>query len=91
MEIADLMLLINFSFKIDLFFMYVLGVKHTNICCDGCRQQGIMGLRWQCSQCPNYNLCQTCYMNDKHDLNHVFFRYVTSSSEQRLAVLIYFP
>ena len=35
--------------------------KHSEIKCDGvCNQKSIVGLRFKCDVCPNYNLCQTC-------------------------------
>lgn len=39
---------------------------HDGIKCDGvCHQQNIVGLRFKCDTCPNYNLCETCAL-DKH-------------------------
>ncbi|CAF1308688.1 unnamed protein product, partial [Rotaria sordida] len=40
--------------------------KHDGIKCDGiCHQQTIIGLRFKCDICPNYNLCKICAI-DKH-------------------------
>ncbi|WAR14989.1 MIB2-like protein [Mya arenaria] len=49
-----------------------VGIKHQNIICDGCKGQGIQGMRWKCLKCHDYDLCTTCYMADKHDLAHSF-------------------
>lgn len=57
-----------------------IGVKHPNIICDGCSKTGIAGIRFRCADCPNYDLCATCYGNDVHELEHSFIRYQTSSS-----------
>ncbi|KAK0061423.1 E3 ubiquitin-protein ligase MIB2 [Biomphalaria pfeifferi] len=57
------------------------GVKHPNIICDTCRVQGILGMRWKCSKCRDFDLCMMCYMSDKHDLTHTFFRYDNSNSK----------
>jgi len=46
-----------------------------NISCESCKQQGILGTRWRCVQCPEMNLCDQCYMTDKHDVTHQFLRY----------------
>jgi len=53
-----------------------------NISCEACKQQGILGTRWRCVQCPELNLCDCCYMSDKHDVNHQFVRYSSSCSMQ---------
>lgn len=51
------------------------GVKHFNIICDGCKRHGIIGIRWKCLHCFDYDLCTQCYMGDVHDLTHTFRRY----------------
>ena len=57
-----------------------IGVKHPNIICDGCKCQGISGMRWQCKKCRDFDLCTQCFMDGKHDLTHLFLRYETNSS-----------
>uniref|UniRef100_UPI00358FD0BB E3 ubiquitin-protein ligase MIB2 isoform X2 n=1 Tax=Myxine glutinosa TaxID=7769 RepID=UPI00358FD0BB len=57
-----------------------IGIRHPNIICDGCKKLGVMGLRWQCSVCFEFDLCSQCYMENKHDLNHAFSRYDTAHS-----------
>ncbi|KAL6431933.1 hypothetical protein ACFW04_007392 [Cataglyphis niger] len=56
------------------------GVKHSNIICDGCKRHGIIGIRWKCSQCFDYDLCTQCYMADVHELTHTFQRFQTANS-----------
>ncbi|XP_015433480.1 PREDICTED: E3 ubiquitin-protein ligase MIB2 [Dufourea novaeangliae] len=56
------------------------GVKHANIICDGCKRHGIIGIRWKCAQCPDYDLCTQCYMADVHDLSHTFQRFQSANS-----------
>ncbi|CAL7942292.1 unnamed protein product [Xylocopa violacea] len=56
------------------------GVKHANIICDGCKRHGIIGIRWKCMQCCDYDLCTQCYMADVHDLSHCFERFQTANS-----------
>ena len=53
---------------------FFLGVRHVYVCCDGCNQDPIVGFRWRCFNCPNYDLCTMCYMTDIHDTNHRFER-----------------
>ncbi|MEQ2219558.1 hypothetical protein XENOCAPTIV_019937 [Xenoophorus captivus] len=38
---------------------------HPNITCDGC-EGPIMGTRFKCSVCPDYDLCSTCQSQGKH-------------------------
>ncbi|KAI6653165.1 hypothetical protein LOD99_3692 [Oopsacas minuta] len=38
--------------------------------CSGCRQTPIVGLRFKCSNCRNYNLCQNCFMVRRTTANH---------------------
>uniref|UniRef100_A0A673KJ17 RING-type E3 ubiquitin transferase n=1 Tax=Sinocyclocheilus rhinocerous TaxID=307959 RepID=A0A673KJ17_9TELE len=57
-----------------------IGVRHSNIICDSCKKHGIMGMRWKCKVCFDYDLCTQCYMNNKHDLTHAFERYETAHS-----------
>ncbi|XP_026669972.1 E3 ubiquitin-protein ligase MIB2 isoform X2 [Ceratina calcarata] len=56
------------------------GVKHPEIICDGCKKRGIIGIRWKCVQCCDYDLCTQCYMADVHDLTHCFERFQTANS-----------
>uniref|UniRef100_A0A8C5AR01 RING-type E3 ubiquitin transferase n=1 Tax=Gadus morhua TaxID=8049 RepID=A0A8C5AR01_GADMO len=58
-----------------------IGVRHSNIICDSCKKHGIMGMRWKCKVCFDYDLCTQCYMNNKHDLSHAFERYETAHSQ----------
>ncbi|XP_077508330.1 uncharacterized protein LOC144119635 [Amblyomma americanum] len=50
-------------------------VKFMGINCDGCDQRGIVGTRWKCAVCFDYDLCSACYRGDKHHLNHAFLRF----------------
>merc|ERR1711923_330582 len=36
--------------------------------CDGCGQQPIVGLRFKCIQCADYDLCSKCFLQ-KHDIH----------------------
>lgn len=33
---------------------------HTNVRCNGCSVKPIRGVRYKCSVCPSYNLCEAC-------------------------------
>ena len=45
--------------------------------CDGCRASPLVGTRWKCSQCYDFDLCFSCYMSNQHSESHKFVRYDT--------------
>eukprot|EP00057_Strongylocentrotus_purpuratus_P035273 XP_798393.2 PREDICTED: E3 ubiquitin-protein ligase MIB2-like [Strongylocentrotus purpuratus] len=51
---------------------------HPKVWCDGCDVDEIRGIRWRCTECYAIDLCTTCYMNNRHDLTHIFMRVLTS-------------
>ncbi|KAG2459186.1 E3 ubiquitin-protein ligase MIB2 isoform X1 [Polypterus senegalus] len=69
------------AFDLLLYDNAQIGVRHSNIICDSCKKHGIMGMRWKCKVCFDYDLCTQCYMNNKHDLSHTFERYETAHSQ----------
>ncbi|VDI31556.1 E3 ubiquitin-protein ligase mind-bomb [Mytilus galloprovincialis] len=54
---------------------------HQNTICFSCRESPIYGMKWTCTKC-NINLCTQCYMDDYHDVEHIFERTVTSESRR---------
>lgn len=45
-------------------------VVHRNIICDGCGTQPVVGVRWKCSVCNDYDLCDECESKGHHDARH---------------------
>jgi len=46
---------------------------HCNVQCDGCGTTPIVGTRFKCSVCPDYDLCETCKAKPNiHDPSHNF-------------------
>ena len=66
--------------SVHLLCVCVSGTRHVFVTCDICGHSGIIGIRWKCTQCHDYDLCQECYMSDKHDLTHAFIRFDTPTS-----------
>lgn len=43
---------------------------HDNVVCDGC-DGSVVGIRYKCSVCPDYDLCETCEVKGGiHDASH---------------------
>ncbi|KAJ3415901.1 hypothetical protein HDV05_003742 [Chytridiales sp. JEL 0842] len=49
---------------------------HRGVTCDGCGKKGIVGPRYKCADCPDYDLCVSCSKDAKeiHIPNHWFNR-----------------
>jgi len=39
---------------------------HARYICDGCSVAPIVGIRYKCSECPNFDFCETCEANLDH-------------------------
>ena len=42
------------------------GVVHKNIRCDNCSECPIVGVRYKCLECVNYDLCEKCIDHSDH-------------------------
>ena len=49
-------------------------IKHQNIKCNNCGMNNIIGVRYKCIHCENYNLCQNCELKDCHDIDHILIK-----------------
>lgn len=78
----------GYSGKYDLriFDSAQTGLKHMSVICDGCRQDPLIGIRYKCADCPNYDLCSTCFTNDVHDMQHDFLRFDQVSRQDGIPV-----
>ena len=49
-------------------------ITHKGISCSNCGMRDIVGIRYKCTTCPNFNLCENCEENIDHDDNHVMLK-----------------
>lgn len=45
--------------------------KHVGVICDGCHRSPIIGIRYKCLECFDYDLCETCADRQLIHSNHV--------------------
>lgn len=50
-------------------------VIHNRVNCDGCGQKGIVGIRYKCAVCPDFDFCSKCEATIEHD--HPFLKIKT--------------
>lgn len=51
------------------------GTVHTGVRCDGCSCFPIVGTRFKCSVCPDYDLCERCEKVVDHPKDHALIQY----------------
>ena len=49
-------------------------IVHKGIKCSNCGMKNIVGIRYKCTTCPNYNLCEVCEEIIEHDEDHVLLK-----------------
>ena len=45
---------------------------HFNIICDGCKMHPIVGKRYKCENCKDFDFCEKCYEKNKESHGHKF-------------------
>lgn len=66
---------------------------HDEVTCDVCRVSPVIGNRFKCSVCPDYDLCETCEQDHAHDHALIKIKYkdqeftTTSKNDTTLAIL----
>ncbi|XP_078454747.1 E3 ubiquitin-protein ligase MIB2-like isoform X5 [Lampetra planeri] len=71
---------VNGHYDLRLYDNAQTGTQHLGVMCDGCGEKWIWGIRWKCRGCPDFDLCTSCYMGDKHSLSHAFNRITSPGS-----------
>jgi len=55
---------------------------HEYVTCDNCKVEPIVGLRFSCIHCPEFNVCSKCEKTHfKHPTDHVFRIYTGSEAD----------
>lgn len=49
-------------------------VSHKSVRCDGCNMFPVVGNRFKCSVCQNFDFCENCESAGKHDSTHPFLK-----------------
>eukprot|EP00047_Mylnosiga_fluctuans_P010567 m.16909 g.16909 ORF g.16909 m.16909 type:complete len:332 (+) comp3190_c0_seq1:7-1002(+) len=49
------------AFQNDCNAIYGWQSEHAFVTCDGCEMEPIVGPRYRCQDCPDYDLCEDCY------------------------------
>ena len=52
--------------------------------CDGCGWRSFAGARYKCATCYDYDLCEQCYVSNKHDIGCPFNQYRTPGARPTL-------
>ncbi|MCJ1400538.1 hypothetical protein MMC11_003744 [Xylographa trunciseda] len=50
------------------------GYVHRGVSCNGCNTQPIRGIRYRCSNCADFDLCEICEAAQIHPKTHVFYK-----------------
>ena len=45
---------------------------HWFVSCDGCKMYPLIGKRYSCQICPNFDFCENCYQKEKEKHKHEF-------------------
>jgi hypothetical protein len=48
---------------------------HLGITCDGCQTTPIVGNRFKCSVCPDFDLCESCEEKQEHPVDHFLIKF----------------
>ncbi len=62
-------------------------VQHEGIWCDGCKMKPLMGPRFKCMTCEDYDLCTTCSQGGVHASTGHSFRRVLTQQEIKFNAL----
>ena len=47
---------------------------HQKVVCDGCGMKPIVGVRFKCTVCPNFDYCENCEKAKANEHKHPFLK-----------------
>lgn len=53
-------------------------LRHLGVTCDVCNKSPVVGTRYKCTVCDNFDLCETCEQTDVHPVDHPLIKMRTS-------------
>jgi len=56
---------------------------HVGVTCDGCSVSPIVGDRFKCIACNDYDLCSACELSNIHDVSHPLLKIKTPRTDER--------
>ena len=56
-------------------------MTHLGITCDVCGVYGIVGVRYKCLECSDFDICEKCEAKDSHD--HFLIKIKDNKRESR--------
>lgn len=63
-----------------------VGLVHEGFECKGCLKNPIVGIRYECPECPQFNLCETCEAKIDHDHNLLKIKKLVEKKEGKSKV-----
>lgn len=45
-------------------------IRHEGIVCDICQKAPIVGIRYKCQQCDDFDLCSFCFQQNHHNYHN---------------------
>ena len=51
-----------------------IDIIHTGVSCDGCNAECIVGSRYKCAVCPNFDYCEKCLKEHTSEHQHPFIK-----------------
>lgn len=53
-------------------YIYEMKEVHYRIMCDRCGMHPLIGIRYKCEECEDFDYCESCYEKDKESHGHTF-------------------
>ena len=66
-------------------------VIHYGIKCNNCGIENIKGIRYKCTTCDDFNLCEKCEKNSEHFPQHIFIKMRKNINDEKILknIMIY--